>query len=96
VLPPTPLAVLSGGSVEGAKARQALLAEEFAADFALQRDGDAARCAPMIAHVSATAFVRRHALPPVLLTEGLAVGPHAERLARRGVRVWVEQADRIG
>jgi len=50
----------------------------------------------MIAHVSATAFVRRDALPPVLLAEGLAVGPHAETLARRGVRVWVELAGRIG
>ena len=85
-----------GCSVEGAKARQALLVKEFAADFALQRNGDAARCAQMIAQVSATAFVRRDALPPVLLAEGLAVGPHAETLARRGVRVWVELAGRIG
>lgn len=43
VLLPTPLAVLSGGSVEGAKARQALLAEGLPADFALHGDGGAAR-----------------------------------------------------
>ncbi len=86
----------SGGSVVGTKARYALLAEELSADVALQPDGGAAREAN-VAHVAATAFLHRDALPLVLLAVGLAVGRHTQMLPRAGeagtAAVWRSTED---